>query len=75
MGVIARFILKLWGWKILGVENTKLPKYIIAVVPHTSNWDFPLGLLVRSAAEMDSKYIGKAGLFKFPYGFLIPPIM
>ncbi|MBL0190465.1 MAG: 1-acyl-sn-glycerol-3-phosphate acyltransferase [Saprospiraceae bacterium] len=69
MGVIARFILKIWGWKILGVENTKLPKYVIAVVPHTSNWDFPLGLLVRSAAEMDSKYIGKASLFKFPYGF------
>lgn len=45
-------------------------KYVIIVIPHTSNWDFPLGLLVRSAIGEDVRYVGKDSLFKPPFGFL-----
>ena len=26
---------------------------------HTSNWDFPIGMMVRSALGFDAKYVGK----------------
>lgn len=42
----------------------------MAVVPHTSNWDFPLGLLVRSSLDISVQFIGKHTLFQFPYGFI-----
>ena len=38
--------------------------------PHTSWWDFPLGLLVRSANRLKIKYLGKHTLFEPPFGFL-----
>lgn len=43
---------------------------IIAVIPHTSNWDFVLGVLVRSAMKKDIKFLGKSSLFRPPYGWL-----
>lgn len=45
-------------------------KFVIAVIPHTSSWDFPLGLLVRSVMDIDVKYLGKDSLFKGPFGGL-----
>lgn len=67
---ISAWILKLLGWSIVGVFPPKDKKYVIAVGPHTSNWDFPLGLLVRSARQAKVVFIGKHTLFKFPYGFI-----
>lgn len=66
----SRFILKLWGWKIEGHFPPDIPKFVLAIAPHTSNWDFPLGILVRSAVKADVKFIAKHSLFKFPYGFI-----
>jgi 1-acyl-sn-glycerol-3-phosphate acyltransferase len=68
--LISSWILKLFGWKIINHIPPELKKYIIAVVPHTSNWDFPLGLLVRSALKLKTGFIGKKSLFAFPHGFL-----
>lgn len=68
---ISSFIyFKLWGWKIEGGIPENLKKYILVVGPHTSNWDFPLGLLVRSIIRVDAKYMGKASLFKPPFGWI-----
>ncbi len=67
---LSKFILKLWGWKTEGHFPPDIPKYIIAIAPHTSNWDFPLGMLVRSATKADVKFVAKHTLFKFPYGFI-----
>lgn len=67
---ISAWILDLLGWKILGVFPANAKKYVIAVAPHTSNWDFPLGLLVRSARRAKVVFIGKHTLFKFPWGFI-----
>ncbi|MCB0568169.1 MAG: lysophospholipid acyltransferase family protein [Phaeodactylibacter sp.] len=67
---ISRFILTLLGWKIVP-EYDQLPeKYVFIAIPHTSNWDFPLGLLARSALGLDIKYVGKSSLFKPPFGWL-----
>ncbi|MEL6989834.1 MAG: 1-acyl-sn-glycerol-3-phosphate acyltransferase, partial [Bacteroidota bacterium] len=48
-----------------------IKKYIVVVAPHTSYWDFPLGLLSRSVLRRNIGFIAKSELFKFPLG----PIM
>lgn len=64
---ISRWILKLFGFRV--VLQAPLPdKCVIPVVPHTSNWDFPLGLLVRSAIEKQIHFVGKDSLFRGPFG-------
>lgn len=67
---LSRFILKLFGWKIKGHFPPDVPKYVVIIGPHTSNWDFPLGILVRSATRADVKFIAKHTLFKPPFGFI-----
>lgn len=67
---ISKFILSLLGWKITGAYPHHIDKFIIIVAPHTSNWDFPLGLLVRSAIKAKISFIGKSSLFKPPHGFI-----
>jgi len=66
----SRAVLKLLGWKVKGTPAV-VPKSLVVVIPHTSNWDFPLGLLLRSAIGVDIKYMGKSSLFKPPYGWLM----
>jgi len=67
---ISRILLKLWGFKITGDVGNSLPKKVYAVIPHTSNWDFPLGILVRSACKIRVNFIGKSSLFRRPWGFI-----
>jgi 1-acyl-sn-glycerol-3-phosphate acyltransferase len=67
---ICHFILRLIGWRIEGRYAAELPKVIIIVIPHTSNWDFPLGLLVRATLKTDIRFIAKSSLFKPPFGWL-----
>lgn len=69
MKTISQWILKKTGWKIIG-QLPNLNHYIIIVCPHTSNWDFILGLLTKSALGLDVKYIGKHQLFRPPFGFI-----
>jgi len=58
------------GWKVEGSFPPELKKYIIAVAPHTSNWDFPVGVLARSVLKIEkAKFLGKNSLFKPPFGW------
>ena len=72
MTYMSKFILKLFGWKATGYEKLwHIPKFVIAIAPHTSNWDFLVGILVRSAYKLQKiKYLGKESLFKFPHGVI-----
>lgn len=40
------------------------------VAPHTSNWDFLVGLAARSILKINTRYLGKKELFRFPFGIL-----
>jgi len=71
---LSRCLLKLWGWRIVGNYPYELDKKIFVVAPHTSNWDFPLGVLVRSAVNDKIKFVGKKSLFKPPLGWLMYPM-
>jgi 1-acyl-sn-glycerol-3-phosphate acyltransferase len=39
------------------------------VIPHTSNWDFPVGILLKFGYRMDVQYIAKHTLFRPPFGW------
>ena len=67
---ISAFILWSLGWKITGHYPSELAKVVVAVAPHTSTWDFPLGVLVNSAGRFNANYLGKHTLFQGPFGFL-----
>ncbi len=61
------FMLRILGWKITGDYPYQIKKCIFVVIPHTSNWDFPLGLLVRGALKENITFFGKSSLFRFPF--------
>lgn len=42
---------------------------MVIFAPHTSNWDFPILLLVRSAYGRPVSYLGKHTLFRPPFGW------
>ncbi len=64
-------ILKLFGWKVEGGIPPGLKKFVVIAAPHTSAWDFPLGVLTRASTGFNIKFIGKKSLFKPPFGWLM----
>ena len=68
-GWICRLLFKIWGWRIEGNIPHHLPKKLYVVLPHTSNWDFPAGLLLKFGYKMDVGFIAKSTLFKWPFGW------
>ncbi len=61
---------RLFGWKTRGDFPRELKKFIIAVAPHTSNWDFLVGVAARSILRIQrAKFIAKSQLFKAPFGW------
>tara|TARA_B110000858_G_scaffold193768_1_gene246912 strand:+ start:13349 stop:13924 length:576 start_codon:yes stop_codon:yes gene_type:complete len=67
---IAILILKLIGWRPIG-SKVSVPKYVLIGAPHTSNWDFPLMLLVVLESRLQVFWMGKHTLFPFPFsGFM-----
>ena len=68
---LAKLILIKWmGWRIQGAFPAAIPKYIVIVAPHTSNWDFFIGVLGRSITRMGfARYLGKKELFRAPFGW------
>ena len=70
MQQFAKFIyFKLLGWSLNGNFPSHLKKCVLIVVPHTSWWDFLLGLLVREVWNEEINYIGKKSLFDSPFGW------
>ncbi len=66
---VSRFLLKLFGWRIADHRPPNMGSAIYLVVPHTSNWDFFIGLLVRSALHLKANYLAKKSLFDSPLGW------
>lgn len=62
-----RTMLRLCGWRLEGALPA-LPKFVVIVAPHTSNWDFPLGVFAMLALDLDGHWIGKHTLFRPPLG-------
>lgn len=67
--LFSKAILKVLGWRVLDKRPPGQGSAIYLVVPHTSNWDFFLGLLVRSALRIKANYLAKKSLFDSPLGW------
>ena len=62
---IGRRVLQLAGWQFEGAFPD-CPRLVIAVAPHTSNWDFLYGAAAMFALDLKVTFIGKHTLFVWP---------
>ncbi|PRY34716.1 acyltransferase-like protein [Spirosoma oryzae] len=69
LGALTRWLFRLWGWRIQGPVPT-VPKAIWVVAPHTTNWDFPIGLGIRPTIGIWIQYLAKSSLFTWYSGWL-----
>jgi 1-acyl-sn-glycerol-3-phosphate acyltransferase len=53
------------GWRIEGTLPP-LAKFVLIVAPHTSNWDFIVGVLAMFALGLRASWLGKHTIFRFP---------
>jgi 1-acyl-sn-glycerol-3-phosphate acyltransferase len=60
---VGRTYFRLSGWRIAGTFPLE-PKCVAIVAPHTSNWDFPLGVAFLLAGDWRASWLGKHTLFK-----------
>jgi 1-acyl-sn-glycerol-3-phosphate acyltransferase len=62
---LARAVLRLGGWRV--IEAGFPARQGVAIVyPHTSNWDFVVGLLAKWAIGIPVRFWGKDTLFEVP---------
>jgi len=54
--------MRLFGWRFEGAIPD-VGKGILIVAPHTSNWDFPLGVAAMFALGLRAVFLGKHTLF------------
>lgn len=67
---VGRVALRLMGWRMVGALPL-LPRYILIVAPHTSNWDFFVGLAAKFALGLRAQWLGKHSLFRGPIGWVL----
>jgi 1-acyl-sn-glycerol-3-phosphate acyltransferase len=60
--------LRISGWKIEGQLLPEASKCVFIAAPHTSNWDLPFTLMVAFALRLNIYWMGKASIFRFPFG-------
>ena len=64
---LGRWLMRVSGWRFSGALPD-VPKLIISVAPHTSNWDFMVGMMALWALDIRITFIGKHTLFKGVFG-------
>lgn len=62
---LARWLLRRMGWRV-HFEGLPAQQGVLAVYPHTSNWDFVNLLVVKWALGIPVRFWGKDSLFRFP---------
>jgi 1-acyl-sn-glycerol-3-phosphate acyltransferase len=60
-------LLQLFGWRV-HYKPLPGPHGIAVVFPHTSNWDFLVGLLGKWAIGLQFRWLAKDSLFRGPMG-------
>ena len=64
---VARLLLKMGGWKLVG-ELPDLDKAVFVAAPHTSNWDGFWLFAYKIALGIDVHFLAKHTLFWWPLG-------
>lgn len=71
MRALSRAVLRLMGWRTEGMTPEQIaayPKYVLIAAPHTSNWDFPVTLMVAFQLRLRVYWMAKASVFAGPLG-------
>jgi 1-acyl-sn-glycerol-3-phosphate acyltransferase len=58
------------GWRFEGVVPD-VPRMVLVIAPHTSNWDFPVGVAAMLALGLHARWLGKHTIFRGPFGALL----
>ncbi|MDR0428353.1 MAG: 1-acyl-sn-glycerol-3-phosphate acyltransferase [Dysgonamonadaceae bacterium] len=70
MSVVCAFLLRLLGWK--SSLSVPIPqKCVICVAPHTSNWDFIIGMLFYKSIKGSPYFLMKESWFFFPLNYIL----
>lgn len=65
-----RRLLRWFGWKV-DITAPRRDKCVICVAPHTSNWDFILGLAAYYSLGRKANFLMKEFWFFFPLSYLL----
>jgi 1-acyl-sn-glycerol-3-phosphate acyltransferase len=57
--------LRLMGWRFVG-EMPNLRQFVVTAAPHTSNWDWVVGMLAIMGLGVRVSWLGKGRLFRGP---------
>lgn len=71
---LAFTLLRHLGWTVVLAQDqhgTQPKKAVMVVFPHTSNLDFPIGILWKWATRTPIHFVGKKELFSFPLGIFM----
>jgi len=67
---IGRAMMRMGGWHFEGSVPDE-PKFVIIVAPHTSNWDFLVGVGALFSLGFRISFLGKHTIFKWPLGIFM----
>ncbi len=67
---IARSFLGAFGWRVVLARPVPM-RCVTIFYPHTSNWDFAIGLLAKWAMGIFFRFVGKDTLFKGTFGAML----
>jgi 1-acyl-sn-glycerol-3-phosphate acyltransferase len=65
-----RAVLALMRWRVEGVVPD-VPKCVIIAAPHTSNWDFVVGIAAKLALGLRVRWLAKHTIFKRPFAGIL----
>ena len=61
-----RMMMRITGWKFNGAIPDE-PRFVLIVAPHTSNWDFFVGLWAYFALGFRASFLAKHTVFVWPF--------
>lgn len=73
MRAVSHGAMRLTGWRTEGMTPDEIeayPKFILIAAPHTSNWDFPITLMLCFVLRLRVYWMAKASLFAWQIGWL-----
>lgn len=63
---LLRLHFRLRGWKVVRPLPQDIRRCIIVVAPHTSAWDFVYGTGAKLIMKLETQYLAKKELFRWP---------
>jgi len=61
------FLYRVLGWHVVGTIPARDKSFLFVFLPHTSNWDFVVGMLLIKAEKIKVIAFGKDGFYFFPF--------